>query len=73
MYSVMGRMAKDLSEGVGGQVIGLIYEGCSQRQVAANVRLSKGTVQRTLERLKNTQFYSSFPKPGRPRSATPQD
>ena len=66
-------MAKGLSEGVREQIIALINEGYSQRQVAAKVGVSKGGVQRTVERIRKTQSYSSLPKSGRPRSTTPQE
>ena len=66
-------MAKDLSEGVGGQIIALINEGYSQREVAAKVGVSKGGVQRTVHRFRKTQSYSSLPKSGRPRSTTLQE
>ena len=55
-------MAKDLSEGFRGQIIALINEGYSQRQVAAKVGVSEGGVQRTVERFRKTQSYSSLPK-----------
>ncbi len=51
MCSILGKMAKDLSEGVRGQVIALTNEGYSQRQVAAKLRVSKCAVQRTVRRL----------------------
>ena len=50
-------MAKDLSEGVRGQIIALINEGYSQRQVAAKVGVSKGGVQRTVERFRKTIVF----------------
>ena len=66
-------MAKDLSEGVRGQIIALINKVYSQRQVAAKVGVSKGSVQRTVERFRKTQSYSGLPKSGRPRSTSPQE
>ena len=66
-------MAKDLSEGVRGQMIAFVKEGYLQRQVAAKVGVSKCGVQRTVERFRKTQSYSSLPKSGRPRSTTPQE
>ena len=66
-------MAKDLSEGVRGQIISLINEGYSQQQVAAKMGVSKGGLQQTLERFRKTQSYSSLPKSGRPRSTTPKE
>ena len=66
-------MAKDLSEGVRGQIIALINEGYSQGQVAAKVGVSEGGVQRTVERFRKTQSYSSLPRSGRPRSTIPQE
>ena len=63
----------DLSEGVRGQIIDLTNEGYSQRQVAAKIGVSKGAVQRTLERFRKTGSYSSRPKSGRPRSTTKQE
>ena len=47
-------MAKDLSEEVRGQIIALTNEGYSQREVAAKMGVSKGAVQRTLERFRKT-------------------
>ena len=67
------RMAKDLSEGVRGQIIALTNEGYSQQEVAAKMGVSKGAVQRTLERFRKTGSYSSWPKSGRPRSTTKQE
>ena len=66
-------MAKDLSEGVRGQIIALINEGYSQRQVAAEEGASKSSVQRTMKRFRKTQSYSSLPKSGGPRCTTPQE
>lgn len=65
-------MAKYLSEGVGGQIIALINKGYSQQQVATKVGLLKVALQQTIKRLKNTQSFSSLPKPRRPQSTTPQ-
>ena len=73
MLCELRRMAKDLSEGVRGQIIALTNEGYSQRQVAAKIGVSKGAVQRTLERFRKTGSYSSRPKSGRPRSTTKQE
>ena len=66
-------MAKDLSEGVQGQIIACINEGYSKRQVAAKIGVSKGAVQQTLERFRKTGSYLSLAKLGRPRSTTPQE
>ena len=44
MLYELRRMAKDLSEGVRGQIIALTNEGYSQRQVAAKIGVSKGPV-----------------------------
>ena len=66
-------MAKDLSEGVRGQIIVLTNEGYSQREVAAKMGVSKGAVQRTSERFRKTGSYSSRPTSGRPRSITKQE
>ena len=54
MLYELRRMAEDLSEGVRGQIISLINEGYSQRQVAAKITVSKGAVQRALERFRKT-------------------
>jgi IS30 family transposase len=42
-------MAKDLSEGIRGQIIALRNECYSQRQIAARIGVSKGAVQQTLK------------------------
>ena len=49
-------MAKDLSEGVRGQIIALSNEGLSQRIIAEKVGMSKGAVQRTLEMFKGNKI-----------------
>ena len=74
MHIGLRRMAKDLSEGVRGQIIALAYKSrlftatscCKSRSI-------KGGVQRTVERFRKTQSYSSLPKSGRSRSTTPQE
>ena len=65
-------MAKELSEGVRGEIMALITEGLSHRQIAARMRVSKGAVQRTAERFKRTNAYSTLPRSGRPKCTTPQ-
>ena len=65
-------MAKELSEGVRGEIMALIKEGLSHRQIAARMRVSKGAVQRTAERFKRTNAYSTLPRSGRPKCTTPQ-
>ena len=50
----------------------LIKEGLSHRQIAARMRVSKGAVQRTAERFKRTNAYSTLPRSGRPKCTTPQ-
>ena len=45
-------MAKDLSEELRGQIIALNNDGLSQRKIAGKKGVSKGAVQRTLERFK---------------------
>ena len=67
------RMAKDLSEGVRGQIIALTNEGYSQQEVAAKMGVSKGAEQQTLERFRKTGSYSSRPTSGRPRGTTKQE
>ena len=47
-------MAKELSEGVRGEIMALIKEGLSHRQIAARMRVSKGAVQRSAEWFKRT-------------------
>ena len=51
-------MAKELSEGVRGQIMGLIKEGLSHRQIATRMRVSKGAEQGTAERFKRTNAYT---------------
>ena len=65
-------MAKELSEGVRGEIMALIKEGLSHRQIAARMRVSKGAVQRTAERFTRTNAYSTLPRSGRPKCTTPQ-
>ena len=61
-------MAKELSDGVTGQIIALSNEGMSQRKIAKKIKLSKGAVQRTLERFQQIGSYSTKPRSGRPRA-----
>jgi IS30 family transposase len=65
-------MAKDLSEGIRGQIIALRNEGYSQWLIAVKIGVLKGAVQRTL-RGSEKQSYSTLPRSGRPRCATPQE
>ena len=64
-------MAKELSEGIRGEIMALI-KGLSHRQIAARMRVAKGAVQRTAERFKRTNAYSTLPRSGRPKCTTPQ-
>ena len=66
-------MAKDLSEGVRGQIIALSNEGLSQRKIAEKLGVSKGGVQRTLERFKETKSYATKRRSGRPRCTSSQE
>lgn len=66
-------MAKDLSEGLRGQIIALNNEGLSQRKIAEKIGVSKGAVQRTLERFKKTTSYTTKRRSGRPRCTTSQE
>ena len=61
-------MANELSEGMRGLIIALSYEGMSQRKIADEVKVSKGTVQRTLKRFQETGSYSTKPKLWSPRA-----
>ena len=54
-------MAKAVSKGVRGQIIALINEGYSQRQVATKVGVSKGGVQRTMERFRKIHHIRACP------------
>ena len=63
-------MAKELSEGLRGQIIALSNEGYSQRTIAKKIMVSKGAVQRTLQRFQETGRYSTIPRSGRPRVTT---
>ena len=63
-------MAKELSEGIRGQIIALSNKGFSQRKIAAKIKLSKGAVQQTLERFRDTGSYSTKRRSGRPRATT---
>ena len=60
-------MSRDLSKGIRGQIIVLSNEGMSQRKIADKVSVSKGAVQRTLQRFKETGSFSARPRSGRPR------
>ena len=63
-------MAKELSEGIRDQIIALSNEGYSQRTIAKKIMVSKGAVQRTLQRFRETGRYSTTPRSGRPRVTT---
>ena len=69
----MQKIAKDLSEGVRGQIIALNYEGLSQRKIAERVGVSKGAVQRMLERYEETKSYAAKRRSGRPRCTSSQE
>ena len=60
-------MAKELIEGLRGQIIALSNEGYSQRTIAKKIMVSKGAVQRTVQRFRETGRYSTTPRSGRPR------
>ena len=60
-------MSSELGEGLRGQIVALSQEGMSQRQIAAKVEVSKGAVQRTLKRYKDTGSFSSSKRSGRPK------
>ena len=62
--------AKELSEGMRGQIITSGNEGFSQRKIAEKIELSKGAVQRTLERFRDTGSYSTKRRSGRPSTTT---
>ena len=62
-------MAKELSEGLRGQIIALSNEGYSQ-QIAKKIMVSKGAFQQTLQRFRETGRYSTTPRSGRPRVTT---
>ena len=66
-------MAKDLSEGVREQIIALSNKGLSQRKIAEKVGVSKGAVQRTLERFKETKLYATKQRSDRSRCASSQE
>ena len=63
-------MAKELSEGIRGQIIALSNEGFLQRTIAEKIKLSKSAVQRTFERFRDTESYSTNRRSGRPRATT---
>ena len=63
-------MAKEISEGIRGQIIALSNKGFLQRKIAAKIKLSKGAVQQTLERFRDTGSYSTKRRSGRPRATT---
>ena len=63
-------MTKELSEGIRGQIIALSNKGFLQRKIAAKIKWSKGAVQRTLERFRDTGSYSTKRRSGRPRATT---
>ena len=67
------KMVKELSEGIRGQIIALSNEGFSQRKIAEKIGVSKGAVQRTLERFRETKSYSTKPRSGRPRATTSKE
>ena len=62
-------MVKELSEAIRGQIIASSNEGFSQRKIAAKIKVSKGAVQRTLERFRDTGSYSTK-RSGRPRATS---
>ena len=64
-------MAKDLSKGVRGQII--VLRGLSQWKIAEKVDVSKGAVQRTLERLKVTKSHATKRGSGRPKGTLSQE
>ena len=66
-------MAKDLSEGVRGQIIALSNEGLSQRKIAEKVGVSNGAVQRRLERFEETKSYAAKRRSCRPRCTSSQE
>ena len=59
-------MSKELCEGFRGQIIALSNEGVS----AIKLDISKGAVQRTVERFRETESFSSRSRSGRPRATT---
>ena len=73
LHASAWRMAKELNEAVRGQIVALSNEGFSQRQIAAKIGVSKGAVQRTVERFRKTKSYSNLPRSGRPRCTTSQE
>ena len=66
-------MAKELSEGIRGQIIALNNEGFSQRKIVEKIKFSKGAVQRKLERFRDTRSYSTKRRYGRPGATTLKD
>ena len=66
-------MSAELSEVVRCQIVLLSDEGLSQRQIAAKLKVSKGAVQRTLQRFSETKSFSSKARSGRPKATTPSE
>jgi transposase len=66
-------MSPELSPSTRGQIVGMVKAGVSQRKVADELGISKGTVYNTMrrERLHNTQ--ASLPKSGRPSKMDERD
>ena len=61
-------MEKELSEGKRGQIMALSNEGMSQRKIAEKLHVSKGAVQRMLERFRESGSYSTKRRSARPRA-----
>ena len=66
-------MAKQLSDRMRGQIIALSNEGTSQCKIAKKIKVSKGAVQRTLERFRQIESYSTKSRSGRPRATTSKE
>ena len=66
-------MSRDLSEGIWGQIITLSNEGMSQCKIADEVSVSKGAVQRTLQRFKEKASFPTRLKSGGPRDTTQRE
>ena len=68
----MGR-AKEISEDIRARIVALRDDGCSIRQISTVLKVSKGGVQRTLERLSSTGSISSRKRSGRPPKLSKRD
>lgn len=68
----MGKVAETTIE-KRSAIITLIKEGKSQREVASQLKISKGCVQRAIERHAQTGLLEDKPRSGRPRSTTKQE